>query len=83
MVDVMTNCPRCCATLSKSTTLIPGHTVNRCERCNIFNVEGSPHWPTEHAGLQEQLLQFAAEIEETQNRVREFLDSDDNDPRWS
>jgi hypothetical protein len=78
-----TNCPKCSGVLVKSTTLVPGHTTNRCITCNTLNVEGSPHWPTNGPGVMRQLIDFAMDVEEANNIWREAFESDGGDRRWT
>jgi hypothetical protein len=71
--------------LKRSTSLIPGQTVNHCPECGSYNVEGSPWWPVgdlaTNQSLQQQLCVYADYAQERANRWAEFLGAEPNDPR--
>jgi hypothetical protein len=70
--------------LKRSTTLIPGQTVNHCPACGSYNVEGSEFWPIgelSDPGVQRWLCQFSDDVQNEKNKRAEFLDAPIDDPR--
>ncbi len=82
---MMTHCPKCSGVLVRSTTLIDGHTVHHCRVCRTYNVEFSPHWPTDEdrEALGRQLLSFAVEVEREKTWLELVIKADSSDPRWN
>ena len=90
MAIVFTNCPQCGGRLDESENkIVPGKTVWRCGRCQIYRLEKDNLWidRATHPDVAKALLARAEKLEddlEKEQRFRDMLESDiDDDPRWT
>jgi hypothetical protein len=78
----VTHCPRCHQPLARNTASFPGRTILGCRSCRLFAVEvpgAELAWIPGGPGWLERLMATVGE----QERRRDIVDSDDDDPRWT
>ena len=69
----MLYCPKCGDILVKSTKLIEGHTLNKCQKCQKFNLEGQAFWVEGGPKLLARLLGAVEEVEVARNIDHEAM----------